>query len=86
MLAYTPEDREWQAIVAMRDLLRELYTDAPPHWGPAGVSSGKRVPGVLLQGRLPVQLPAVPGGGRGDGGGQCSAARGGVGGGLCRCG
>ena len=30
LLAYTPEDREWQAIVAMRDLLRELYTDAPP--------------------------------------------------------
>ena len=30
LLAYTAEDCEWQAIVAMRNLLRELYTDAPP--------------------------------------------------------
>ena len=27
---YVPEDGEWQAVVAMRDLLRELYTDKPP--------------------------------------------------------
>ena len=30
LLDYVPEDGEWQAIVAMRDLLRELYTDKPP--------------------------------------------------------
>ena len=29
-LDYIPEDGEWQAVVAMRDLLRELYTDKPP--------------------------------------------------------
>ena len=30
LLAYAPEDAEWQAIVAMRDLLRDLYSDRPP--------------------------------------------------------
>ena len=30
LLAYAPEDDEWQAVVAMRDLLRELYRDTPP--------------------------------------------------------
>ena len=30
LLDYVPEDGEWQAVVAMRDLLRELYTDKPP--------------------------------------------------------
>ena len=30
LLAYAPEDGEWQAVVAMRDLLRELYSDKPP--------------------------------------------------------
>ena len=30
LLDYIPEDGEWQAIVAMRDLLRELYTDKLP--------------------------------------------------------
>ena len=30
LLDYVPEDGEWQAIMAMRDLLRELYTDKPP--------------------------------------------------------
>ena len=30
LLDYVPEDDEWQALVAMRDLLRELYTDKPP--------------------------------------------------------
>ena len=29
-LDYVPEDGEWQVVVAMRDLLRELYTDKPP--------------------------------------------------------
>ena len=29
LLDYVPEDGEWQAVVAMRDLLRELYTDKP---------------------------------------------------------
>ena len=29
MLAYGPEDPEWQAVVAMRELLRALYTDTP---------------------------------------------------------
>ena len=29
LLDYAPEDGEWQAVVAMRDL-RELYTDKPP--------------------------------------------------------
>ena len=30
LLDYIPEDGEWQAVVAMRDLLWELYTDKPP--------------------------------------------------------
>ena len=30
LLAYAPEDPEWQAVVAMRDLLRDLYCDTPP--------------------------------------------------------
>ena len=30
LLNYVPEDGEWQAVVALRDLLRELYTDKPP--------------------------------------------------------
>ena len=29
MLAYAPEDLEWQAVVAMWELLRALYTDTP---------------------------------------------------------
>ena len=30
LLHYVPEDGEWQAVVAMRDLVPELYTDKPP--------------------------------------------------------
>ena len=30
LLAYAPEDPEWQAVAAMRDLRRDLYSDAPP--------------------------------------------------------
>ena len=30
LLDYVPEDGEWQNVVAMHDLLRELYTDKPP--------------------------------------------------------
>ena len=30
LLAYGPEDPEWQAVVATRDLLRDLYSDTPP--------------------------------------------------------
>ena len=30
LLAYAPEDPEWQAVVAIRDLLRDLYCDTPP--------------------------------------------------------
>ena len=30
LLDYFPEDGEWPAVVAMRDLLRELYTVKPP--------------------------------------------------------
>ena len=30
LLAYAPEDGEWQAVVATRDLLRDLYSDTPP--------------------------------------------------------
>ena len=30
LLDYIPEDGEWQAVVAMRDLLRKLYTDKLP--------------------------------------------------------
>ena len=29
LLDYVPDDGEWQAVVAMRDLLREWYTDKP---------------------------------------------------------
>ena len=29
-LAYAPQDPEWQAVVAMRDLLWDLYRDTPP--------------------------------------------------------
>ena len=30
LLAYAPEDGEWQAVVAMRNLLRDLYSDTAP--------------------------------------------------------
>ena len=30
LLAYTLEDDAWQAVVAMRELLRDLYSDTPP--------------------------------------------------------
>ena len=30
LLAYAPEDGEWQSVVAMRDLLQDLYSDIPP--------------------------------------------------------
>ena len=30
LLACAPEDDEWQAMVAMRNLLRDLYSDTPP--------------------------------------------------------
>ena len=30
LLAYGPEIGEWQAVVAVRDLLRELYSNKPP--------------------------------------------------------
>ena len=30
LLDYVPEDGKWQRVVAMCDLLRELYTDTPP--------------------------------------------------------
>ena len=34
LLDYILEDCEWQAVVAIRDLLRELYTDKPPRGDP----------------------------------------------------
>ena len=30
LLAYAPEDGEWEDVVAMRDLLVDLYSDTPP--------------------------------------------------------
>ena len=30
VLAYAPEDPEWQAVASTRDLLRDLYSDTPP--------------------------------------------------------
>ena len=33
LLAYAPEYDEWQAVVAMRDLLPDLYSDTPPRAG-----------------------------------------------------
>ena len=30
LLAYALEDDEWQAVVAMRDFLQDLYLDTPP--------------------------------------------------------
>ena len=30
LLAYAPEDGEWQPVVAMLDLLRDSYSDTPP--------------------------------------------------------
>ena len=30
LLAYAPHDAEWQAVFAMRDLVRVLYCDTPP--------------------------------------------------------
>ena len=30
LLAYAPQDPEWQAVVAMRDLFRDLSSDTPP--------------------------------------------------------
>ena len=40
-LAYAPEDLEWQAVVAMRDLLRDLYCDTP-HLNDLGASAVAR--------------------------------------------
>ena len=37
LLHYVPEDGEWQAVMAMRDLVRELYTDKPPRGDLPGV-------------------------------------------------
>ena len=48
MLAYSPEDPDWQAVVAMRELLRALYTD-PHHHGPAGRGGCAEAPRALLQ-------------------------------------
>ena len=45
LLPYAPEDGEWQAVVAMRDLLRDLYSDTPPraHLRAADVARASRL-------------------------------------------
>ena len=63
LLAYAPEDDEWQAVVAMRDLLRDLYSDIPPR------ANLRAAEVALLQGWLPIQLPLLLGGGCDIGGG-----------------
>ena len=72
MLDYIMEDGELQAIVAMCDLLRDLYTDKPP-LEPTGGRGGARLPHILLQGGVPTQLPRVLGGGCHRGRGQRAA-------------
>ena len=46
LLAYALDDGEWQAVVAMRDLLRDLYSDTPPraHLRAADVAPAYRLP------------------------------------------
>ena len=63
LLAYTREDPELQAVVAMRDLLRELYTDTPPLNDLGASAVRAAVPCTVLKGRLPFQLAPLPGGG-----------------------
>ena len=41
LLAYAPEDPEWQAVVAMSDLLRDMYSNTTP-LNDLGASAGAR--------------------------------------------
>ena len=59
LLDYVPEDGEWQAVMAMRDLLRALYTDKPPAGELTCGHGGARLPCTLLQGGVPMKLPAI---------------------------
>ena len=79
LLDYVPEDGEWQAVVAMRDLLRESYTDKPPRGGPTCGRGGTRLPCTLLQGGVSIKLPPLFGGGCHRGRGQCTPLGGWVG-------
>ena len=63
--AYAPEDDEWQAVVAMRDLLRDLY-HCGPTYRPRRCAG---VPLAMLQGPLPIELPLLLGGECAIGGG-----------------
>ena len=76
LLDYVPEDGEWQAVVAMRDLLRELYTDKPPR---GDLRGGARLPCTLLQGGVSIKLPPLFGGGCHRGRGECTLLGGTVG-------
>ena len=63
LLAYAPGDPDWQAIIAMIYLSPTsglVHRHAPSH-EPRGVYCCAGVPRTLLQGRLPVQLPPLPG-------------------------
>ena len=68
VLAYAPEDDDWQAVVAMRDLLRDLYSDTPPR-DDLRAAEVADIPPALLQGRLPIELSLLLGGGCDIGGG-----------------
>ena len=64
LLDYVPENGEWQAVVAMRDLLRKWYMDKPPRRDlrAAQVARAYRAC-TLLQAGVPIKLPPLFGGG-----------------------
>ena len=70
LLDYVPEDGEWQAAVAMRDLLRELYTDKPPRGDLRAPELARAYRAHCFKEAWPIKLPPLFGGGCHRGGGQ----------------
>ena len=82
LMAYAPEDGEWQAVVAMRELPPGIALPQTPHNGPSCPGGCARIPHPLLQGQVPIQLPPLLEGGCHDVRGQCGAVGGGTGRGV----
>ena len=49
LLAYAPEDPEWQAIVAMKALLWDLYNDIPPLLDPEASVVAREYPALCCK-------------------------------------
>ena len=75
---FVPGDGEWQAVVAMRDLLRGTYTDKQPR-GDQRAAELARAYRALSQGGVSIKLPPLFGGGCHRGRGQCTPLGGRVG-------